>query len=59
MDLIFKSIDSILIVVLAIFFIWKFVYEIRHEKRSAVILLLLLINVYFIAKVFNLVLHLI
>lgn len=40
MDLIFKSIDSILIVVLAIFFIWKFVYEIRHEKRSAVILLL-------------------
>lgn len=58
MDLIFKSIDSILIVVLAICFIWKFVYEIRHEKRSAVILLLLLINVYFIAKVFNLVLHL-
>lgn len=58
MDLIFKSIDSILIVVLAIFFILKFVYEIRHEKRSAVILLLLLINVYFIAKVFNLVLHL-
>ncbi|MCY9221128.1 hypothetical protein MOF08_10415 [Bacillus licheniformis] len=51
MDLIFKSIDSILIVVLAIFFIWKFVYEIRHEKRSAVILLLLLINIYFIVKV--------
>ena len=58
MDLIFKSIDSILIVVLAIFFMWKFVYEIKHEKRSAVILLLLLINVYFIAKVFNLVLQL-
>ncbi|MEC0699343.1 hypothetical protein P8876_08225 [Bacillus haynesii] len=58
MDLIFKSIDSILIVVLVVFFIWKFVYEIKHEKRSAVILLLLLINIYFIVKVCGLVLQL-
>jgi len=58
MDLILKSVDSILIVLLAIFFMWKFVYEIKHEKRKAVILLLLLINVYFIVKVFNLVLQL-
>lgn len=39
MDLILKSVDSILIVFLAIFFMWKFVYEIKHEKRKAVILL--------------------
>lgn len=58
MDLILKSVDSILIVFLAIFFMWKFVYEIKNEKRKAVILLLLLINVYFIVKVFNLVLQL-
>ncbi|ETB70997.1 hypothetical protein A943_13210 [Bacillus sp. CPSM8] len=58
MDLILKSVDSILIVFLAIFFMWKFVYEIKLEKRKAVILLLLLINVYFIVKVFNLVLQL-
>ncbi|MED1739148.1 hypothetical protein P4U97_06490 [Bacillus swezeyi] len=53
MAIILKSIDLILMISLAIFFMLKLIREIKHKKRPSLILILWIISLYFVVKVLS------
>ncbi|ASB90982.1 hypothetical protein CHH92_17030 [Bacillus sonorensis] len=52
MTLILQNIDYFLTVLLTVFFLFKFVEEIRNQKRIPVIMIFLCISLYFLTKTF-------